>query len=120
VVPRFPFFKETEQNNRCCGCNGTNNNNSQIISTAPNEYTQIVGVRKAYLNNNPTTEILDTVNTRYKVQSTFKNDMFTTPQPTGPSHYTGQSFPHSQALQAQKNTLNLNLAHNHHKRHRKN
>jgi len=107
VMPSFPFFKETENNKRCCGCD-----NKRHGSGAPSEYPSVVGVDSGLTNTMPSSAIIDSSSQLYRVDKRAKVTMLKNPRALGTGQYTNLAAPNSPEYLAAKDHINLNMAYN--------
>jgi hypothetical protein len=101
----FPFFKETETNQKCCGCNGNNN------SGAPSEIPQINAVNPAQFNTMPSSSYINNGNHFMKIDNNSSVEMLNQPVLLGTGQLNGQHSPNSQEFERARTRLNLNLIH---------
>jgi hypothetical protein len=107
VIPNFPFFKETETNQRCCGCS-----NNRHGSGAPSEISQVVGVDGALTNTMPSSGFLNTSDNIYRMDKNASVSMFKNPRVLGTGQYTNSHAPNTREYQSARDQINLNLAFN--------
>jgi hypothetical protein len=103
--PPFPFFKETENNNRCCGCDKKRHGTG-----APSEIPQVVGVNGALTQTMPMYGIVDTPSHVYGVQRTAKINMLRNPLALGSPQLTNVSSPNSRDYKSSVDKINLEMA----------
>ena len=84
VAQPFPFFKETESNTQCCGCNKR--------VGAPSEIPQVHAVSASMTNTMPSSAFVDNGHHYLKLDKAAKIEMFDKPIPMG----TGQIRDHVQ------------------------
>jgi hypothetical protein len=107
VAQPFPFFKETEQNNRCCGCGS----NGRSGFGAPSEIPQVVGVNPGQFNTMPSSSYLNNGNHLMKIENSATVEMLKNPVPVGTGQYTGASVPNTLEFPKARTSLNINLIH---------
>ena len=107
VTQPFPFFKETETNQRCCGCNGT----GRTGFGAPSEIPQVVGVNPAHFSTTPSTQYLNNGHHFLKVENTASVELLKNPQVMGTGQLTGDHRPNLQEYEKARTSLNLHLLH---------
>jgi hypothetical protein len=103
----MPFFKETETNQRCCGCG---QNGGRTGFGAPSEIPQVVGINPALTNTLPTTGFINNGGHFMKIENTASVEMIK-PVPIGTGTYTSAHVPFTQAFEHGKTNLNANLIH---------
>ena len=104
VATPFPFFKETENNQGCCGCKNNQNNSFNVISETP----QVVANNKGQFNTTPSTVITDDGHRVVKNDRKSNIELFDKPIPTGPSLYNGLASPKPEVYERDRTMLNLN------------
>ena len=108
VATPFPFFKETENNQGCCGCNSNSKGSGNIIAS---ETPQVVARDKAQFNTTPSSVISDDGHRIIKNNRKSNIEMFDKPIPTGTSMYTNVAHPNPLVYGRDRSTLNLDLLH---------
>jgi hypothetical protein len=107
MTPTFPFFKETETNARCCGCN-----KGKSDAGAPSQIPSVAGVNLDVLNTMPQTSFFNSPEHVYKVDDTASIKMLKKPRELGTGQYTTTASPNSGEYQNARQSINLNLAYN--------
>ena len=103
VAQPFPFFKETETNQRCCGCDKPRG------VGAPTEKPQIVDVPAGMTNTSPSSAIIDDGSHFLKLDKTAKVEMFKSGVPLGTGQYQYTAQPNKD-FDAAKTHLNMEKA----------
>jgi len=103
------FFKETEQNQRCCGCD-----KRPAGRGAPSENEQIVDVNPAMTNTTPSSTFVDDGSHFLKIDKTASVKMFKQGVPLGAPQYT-HTAQEDRAYQGARAGLNIDLAYSHKK-----
>jgi hypothetical protein len=111
TTPTFPFFKETERNNRCCGCN-------KNLPDGPEKYPKVTGLDPKLVDTRSSMNYVNTSDSLFKVDTRSKLELLPKVKYTGIGHYTSTAFPDSKEYQAAKDKFNLNIDY-YHKKHRK-
>ena len=107
VSQPFPFFKETESNQKCCGCNGTNGTGAG----APSEIAQINAVNPAQFNTMPSSQYTNNGSHLMKIEKTASVEMLDRPVLLGTGQLTGGHSPRTEEFDKARTRLNLNLVH---------
>ena len=103
VSQPFPFFKETETNQGCCGC--------QAGRSAPSEIPQITAANPAQFNTMPSSGFINTGNHLLKIENTASIEMLKQPVVLGTTLLTGAHHPNTQEFGKEKVRLNLDMMH---------
>ena len=111
IAPAFPFFKETEQNQRCCGCNKPHE--------TLNQYPRITGLNPALVSSAPSSQYISTPSDVMRVDRSAKIEIMQKPRPLGAGHYTNTAFPNSREYQQTKDNFNLNIDYHNRRRYKK-
>merc|ERR1712151_795313 len=105
VAQPFPFFKETEEDKRCCGCDGR-----RTGTGAPSDIPQVVGLDKGMTNETPIDGIVDTPSHVYGVSRTAKVNMLRNPVALGTGQFTGSTNPNYREYKSSMDKINLDMA----------
>jgi len=105
VSQPFPFFKETESNSQCCGCDAK-------IKGAPSEIPQVIAANQQDFNTMPSSGFVDTGHHFLKIDKTASLNMFEKPVPIGTGQYSNAMNPHVRSFnQRDRRAMNLDLIH---------
>jgi len=105
VAQPFPFFKESEGNKRCCGCDKKRHG-----SGAPSEIPQVVGVDSGLTNTMPMKGIVNTPSHVYGMQRNAKVEMLKNPVALGSPQLTNVAAPMSRDYKSSMDKINLDMA----------
>jgi hypothetical protein len=108
VAQPFPFFKETESNQRCCGCKG---GNGRTGFGAPSEIPQVVGMDPAMMNTMPSSGYVNNGHHLIKTENTASVEMLKDPVVLGTGDLKGTHVPNTLEFQKARTRLNLDLLH---------
>jgi hypothetical protein len=106
VSQPFPFFKETEKNQRCCGCG---NGDGRTGFGAPSEIPQVVGIDRSLTNTMPSSGYINNGGQMLKVEQTASVEMLKNPVPLGTGTLTGAHVPHAREYEKFRRIINSNL-----------
>jgi hypothetical protein len=102
----LPFFKETETNKSCCGCNGAPGGSA--VAEAP----QVVAANPSMFNTMPSSGYINTGRGQFqKFEKSAVIERFSEPVPVGTPQLSGDHHPRSEAFEAGRTSINLDMLH---------
>ncbi len=99
VSQPFPFFKETETNKSCCGCN----------PGATAEIPQVTGIDQGNFNTMPSSTFMNTGKQLMKIDNQASVEMLDKPVVVGTGQLTGVASPNSMEFQKYQPSMNMDL-----------
>ena len=109
MIPRFPFFKETEMNKTCGGCNNGTMGPTVRSAGAPTENPQITNVPEAMLNTFPRSTVIDSGTHFIRVDKKSRVNLLKEGLPLSNPRY-GKTTGINNEWEKHRSSLNLNLA----------
>lgn len=110
VTQPFPFFKETETNQNCCGCN-KNGGQAPFVGSAASEIPQVVGVDPGLFNTMPSSATVFNGHQLLRTDRSASVQMLQNPLPIGTGQLNGAHAPVNREFGKAQTLINMDLVH---------
>jgi hypothetical protein len=104
VAAPMPFFKETETNQKCCGCGGAGGN---VVAESP----QVTNINPAMTNTMSSSATIQTQDHLLRIEKGAQVEMLSTPVALGTGQMLGIHQPNAQEFEKYRTSMNLNMIH---------